>query len=813
MKVHTIVLLSVAALAHSVAGVALRRDGLNGYAPRHFPSLNNTATIAASTATAPDGSTTRLLTEAVTPQGDVTSSTIIITTKSVETSLEKSPPLASSSDQIGLSFSNTALDDVSGRFSTDIGSTLSTQHSLSEPDASKVLDANSSSPASTAHKSFPSATISGADRDAKKPPVQTNGSLSVSEQIFNPRLTAAAHNSTKPCNSINKAKCGQFPSVTSKWNSTRSGTRTVVPPASSAPCIILQDDEPVIEFSVVYTSTVTLLGNLTQYIPPYPIITAPNYCESESPLPPGPGLPGPPGSPSTKERPNPCSTSDCDGMPPVWSDFSDIKIPEQPAETMSSTRQTFTFVTTDKNPAVVFPPETVPHFNRPHGGSDEIVTKQKPQPSAATKAEVHGDDQGDTGGDDGNNYGDDYGDDNRGDGQRAGQGSSQGDGAQNKDRVGGTVTGGDQQGDDRGDDKGENQSGSQEPAGEHRKPAKPQPQPQPQAQPSKTYIVTARGPEVIINDKTFSGLKPDQTTTVTVDYGIFTILPTEVVGEGERFKKPRPGGSAVSVVTPTSATIGGVPVVVSGSEAVVGGTKIKIPLLDTTTKITISPPGATADEQELTVFIGPDKVVVDGETLTYRAVGGPQTDGLIEGGEMMTAVGKSVYVFHSTTLTYGPGIPETSETIDDDIITIGPSGIIVHGTTFGGADAATDETKYHIVGGATITKVSPSIIIVDGSTFTAGPGAKQTTKFIGGETITIGPRGVIIHTMTISYPFGASIVTTIRAAATATDTLPSQTGTFGNDDEDDDSGAVSQRPGLTMVIPGLCIAIGVWVWL
>ncbi|KAK7409562.1 hypothetical protein QQX98_008283 [Neonectria punicea] len=318
-----------------------------------------------------------------------------------------------------------------------------------------------------------------------------------------------------------------------------------------------------------------------------------------------------------------------------------------------------------------------------------------------------------------------------------------------------------------------------------------------------TFTVTARGEQVIINDETFSSLRPDQTTTVTVSRGTFTINPTEVIGEGATVKKPRPVGTAVTVLTPTTAIAGGLTVTVSGSEAVVDGTKMDIP-----------PLGTTAVVNGETISVGPGKVVVDDETVTFRAVGGHQTDVVVTGGEMVTAIGQSIYIFHSTTLTYGPGIPERSEVVDDDTITIGPSGVAVDGTTMGGTSADATDTTYEIVGGATITKLSPSFVLIDGTTFTVGPKATKVTKVIGGETVTIGPDGVIISSMTLTYPFGSSTVTTIKATGTRKSTQATETGRSGSgsDDNEDNAGYLLQ-PSLAAAMTGLCIAIGVWVWL
>jgi hypothetical protein len=443
---------------------------------------------------------------------------------------------------------------------------------------------------------------------------------------------------------------------------------------------------------------------------------------------------------------------------------------------------TVTFITTDKNPAVVFPTKPPPHFDRPTGGGVlPMSNKQLPEPSKAP----------------GSNHPDSSG----GHGKSSPQSGPQPDVKPRPSAESGPRP-------------------TSEPQPEIEPQGGPQPQSQPDAKPEppRKFFVTARGQEVIVNDKTFSSLRADQTTTVTVDYGTFTIRPTEVVGEGATVKKPQPVGTVISVISPTGATIGEVPVTVSGTEATVGGTRLKIPLMGTTTRLKVLVAGSSTIMEERQVSIAPGRVVVDDETLTYHGVGGPQTDVIIEGGEMVTAVGRSVFVFHSTTLIYGTGAPVTTETIDDDAITVGPEGIVVDGTTLGGSDAEVTDTKFRIVGGATITKVNPSYVIIDETTFTAGPGAKSTTKEAGGETITIGPSGIIIGTMTIKYPFGASTVTTIEAKATASDELPVATGTSntnakedGKGKKDDDSGAILQQPGLATGMTGFCIAFGVWI--
>ncbi|KAF7546902.1 hypothetical protein G7Z17_g8113 [Cylindrodendrum hubeiense] len=525
-------------------------------------------------------------------------------------------------------------------------------------------------------------------------------------------------------------------------------------PQSDA-CTELHGDEPVTVFSIVFTATVTIYGNRSEYTPPYPTIETPVYCGTGSTVPPMDTLTNEPHLTSvggfitaTKKPPGACSDgeeSGCDdAAASSSSDDSDDSEPintekgKQEGETQSSSsrRVTVTFVTTDKNPSAVFPSEPVPEFSQSgEAGSITVQQHKSVQPSGS-------------------------GQDNHQDNTRGGN----------------------------------SEDGSQD---------DPRKDPQSLEQKSHTaYTITARAGYVIINGKTYSSLQPEQTTTVTVSDGTFTIYPTAVVGEGATVTKPQPVGTAVTALTPTTGSAGGLSVIVSGSEAVVDGTTMEIPPLGTTTTV-----------NNEVVSIGPGKVVVGDETMTFRAVGGYQTDVVVKGGEMITAVGQSIFVFNSTTLTYGPDIPETSEVVDDDTITIGPSGIVVDGTTIGGTSADATDTTYEIVGGATITEVSPSFVIIDGTTFTAGPKASQVIKVIGGETITIGPNGVVISTMTLKYPFGSSVVTTIEASATGSDTLPAETGApeIGNDDEDN-AGYLLQ-PSLAAGMTGLCIAIGVWIWL
>ncbi|POR38929.1 Uncharacterized protein TPAR_00870, partial [Tolypocladium paradoxum] len=316
--------------------------------------------------------------------------------------------------------------------------------------------------------------------------------------------------------------------------------------------------------------------------------------------------------------------------------------------------------------------------------------------------------------------------------------------------------------------------------------------------PQPTFKITARGTQVIINDKTISDLGPTQTAIVTVGGGAFTIYPTAIVGEGATVQRPAPAGTVVSIATPTTGVVGGLPVTITGSEAIVGGATVTIPEGGTTTVV---------DGQR--VSIGPGTLVVGGEVLSFDPVMPSREAGVVvHGGELLTAIGRSVVVIHSTTFTYGPGMTGMTEVVNGETISIGPSGVMVHGMVIGGPSADTSTTSYEIVGGATISRIAASVAVINGVTFTVGPGTQWTTTVIAGKAFTIGPTGVIVSTMTLMYPFGSAVTTTIVPTGTWLNDLPVETTSHRIDE---DNGGSLLRPDIFVGWMAVCIAIGVLV--
>ncbi|PNY28601.1 Uncharacterized protein TCAP_01468 [Tolypocladium capitatum] len=463
-------------------------------------------------------------------------------------------------------------------------------------------------------------------------------------------------------------------------------------------CTSLPDHgtELLTKFSVAYTSTVTFYGNRGNYTPPFEALITPNYC-----------------------TPNVMPSDFIDMIPNIFTS-EPLPVPgsrKSKDEHASPYRPVITFITTDKNPSVVFPSEPVPAYTPAEG----------------------------------------------------------------PDTLGGNPDGGNHKTADNG-------GGSY-----------PTPTPDTIRQgPQPTFRVTARGNQVVINDKTFSDLGPGQTTVVAAA-GTFTIYPTVIVGEGATVRKPAPVGTVVSIATPTTGVLGGLAVTITGSEAIVGGATVTIPQRGTTTVV-----------NGRRVSVGPGTLVVGGDVLSFDPVmPAPETDVLVNGGELLTAVGPSVVVMHSTTFTYGPGIPGMTEVINGETISIGPLGIAVRGMVMGGPSAGVSTTSYEIVGGVTISRIGPSIAVINGVTFTAGPGTHWTTTDIAGETFTIGPTGVIVEGLTLAYPFGSVVTTTFAPADTWLNGFPAKTAAHRGTDEDNGGGF--PRPDVCVGWVAICIATGVLV--
>ncbi|KAG5926692.1 hypothetical protein E4U42_003035 [Claviceps africana] len=315
--------------------------------------------------------------------------------------------------------------------------------------------------------------------------------------------------------------------------------------------------------------------------------------------------------------------------------------------------------------------------------------------------------------------------------------------------------------------------------------------------PRPTFHITANGNQVVIDAQTFSA-GPGATAVVQVDGGLFTILPDAVVGEGGMVTKPPPVPTQLSAPSPESGMVGGLDVFVSGPDLVVGGVAMKIPAYTTTTMI---------DGRD--VNISPGIIAVNGSIFVFNLTQPPpDPQVIVEGGQVVTAIGKNVVVLHETTITYGPDIPPLTEFVGDEALTIGPAGVVFNGMTMGGPMAGVNDTHLEIVGGATISRIAPYILVINNRVFTLSPEMARTTTDIGGQLLTIGPFGVAGSNMNLTVPFGPRVVGSIVPTGTWLGHFPQET---NPPKEDEDSSSPPSRRSMSRGGIAACIAIGVLV--
>ncbi|KAK5628503.1 hypothetical protein RRF57_004218 [Xylaria bambusicola] len=198
--------------------------------------------------------------------------------------------------------------------------------------------------------------------------------------------------------------------------------------------------------------------------------------------------------------------------------------------------------------------------------------------------------------------------------------------------------------------------------------------------------ITVRPSVVVIDDQTFTDNPAKPTSTVVVDHNTFTIDPTQVVGAGATVTRPSISPRAASPQPTKITTIGDIPVNVEGSTVII----------DKTT-FTIGPKPTTVVVKGQTVTLRPGAIVFPSQTLAIPTA--QDTTQVVFGAELITAIG-SDRVAGSTTIT---------EEIDGDTVLIGPSGIVVHGETYGGGKAASTEVEFAAVGGVTISQIGPTV--------------------------------------------------------------------------------------------------------
>jgi len=293
-------------------------------------------------------------------------------------------------------------------------------------------------------------------------------------------------------------------------------------------------------------------------------------------------------------------------------------------------------------------------------------------------------------------------------------------------------------------------------------------------------IITAEPDKVQIGTKTVTNLRPGQTTTVHVGGATFTIGPTAVIGDGQTLIKPAPSPQI-------RTTMHGLLFSASGSVVVVDGTTMIVPEEGLSIVINHEP-----------VSISPGVAIFGNDFISWPAK--DNKDGLaVAGGERVTAIGPTVFVINSTTISYGTDTAQTT-TLDDDILTIGPDGVTLESTTLA---PTSGETLYAFIGGVTVSR-SDNVIFINGKTFSVDEADVTTT--MGGEVLTVGRDGVRMSGVTIGGKRSTGSDGMDKVFATFEgESRPEETGNSKDDnDEDDGAGALSPHR-ISAGITGLAV--------
>ena len=365
--------------------------------------------------------------------------------------------------------------------------------------------------------------------------------------------------------------------------------------------------------------------------------------------------------------------------------------------------------------------------------------------------------------------------------------------------------------------------------------------PIPNANSQPTNVVTAAGltfslspSEAVVDGKTFH-ITPGSTPLTTVLNGqTVTIGPNGIGLATTTIPLPHASEPTFSTVTAGGLTfsIGPSAAVIDGKTFTIGPGSSPITTVINGQTISIGPNGiglatttvalpqsySTVTAGSLTFSVGPSAAVIAGHTfiigpntpstttvingqtisigpngigLATTTVALPKpTYSIVTEGDLTFSLSPSQAVISGKTFSIGPGSVPITTTIDGEIVTIGPSGIIIAGTTAGLIGSATKTTfGADITGGggtrSTITvdgltfTVEPTDVIISGTTYPIGIGAIPTTVVIGNETISIGPGGVGLPTTTIPVPPPSGSATAITTATRKSGgSLPSSSTSF-----------------------------------
>ncbi|KAI1632245.1 hypothetical protein F4809DRAFT_105927 [Biscogniauxia mediterranea] len=575
-------------------------------------------------------------------------------------------------------------------------------------------------------------------------PYHLNSSLTASV-IIPPNSTSPSWNSTVSISSSTTTFTPASPPVPTP-SATLTSDENACPSSTSGNLVI------VTSYSIHYTSTTTWTGDPADYTPPFPTISTPEACTP------------PKTSPTGR-----LTVSVCDGTGKTCTPLHSTGDPTgestysgaaAPTET-----QTVIFVTTDKNPAVVFSSAAPPDYGGPPASPDSHGTAsgRRPiatpnyggvtpwdQPPAKTKT-------------------------------AATPSPSPGKGLQGTSPMTVVVQPGEVV------LNHETFADSPERA-------------------SSTTVVVGDGGDVFVID-------PSR----VIGAGATITRPPPRGGGGGG------GSGSVLVHAPTTTTIGGLRVVYGPSAATIDGTAFTVgptptPVVIRGQPITIGPGGIVFPSQtlapaaaapgatevavlggELITALGSDRVVIEGATVTYGAASSTLTS-VVKGETVL--VGPSGVVIRAKTLGGAAAAPGATayEMVGGATVTrLGSTAVVIEGSTYrvgggGRAEKTATEAGAEVGAEQAVTSVVAVVVVV----------------VVGGETITVGgPGGVAISTWTWGAPFGDDSWTTTISAANNNAVMAAVPTSTAADSPG--PAAARPRPRRELALGLSCIAIGAGV--
>ncbi|KAI1153212.1 hypothetical protein F4825DRAFT_415963 [Nemania diffusa] len=169
-----------------------------------------------------------------------------------------------------------------------------------------------------------------------------------------------------------------------------------------------------------------------------------------------------------------------------------------------------------------------------------------------------------------------------------------------------------------------------------------------------------------------------------------------------------------------------------------------------------------------TFTIDPTQVVGVGATVTRPPDGGmamPRPPTITTVDDIGVDIEDSSVIIDTTTFTIGP--KPTTVVVKGQTITLGPGAIAFPSHTL--AIPAARDTSQVVFGAELITAIGPDRVVIEGTTITYGPPSSRTlTSVIDGDTILIGPSGVIAHGETYGGPGAAATATQFAAVGGVT---------------------------------------------